>query len=302
MAWQLAGAPADRVTDQHLSGCLECSACHDVCPTGVPVADLRRAQRNLHDPVDPLRLEERLGELAPLIARDAGAVLAADALRRLVQSEAPTDRSAGPRSGGVLLLPGKLLELVRPDIDARLRRWEAATPARLVRDPALATALDRASGLLSDFGLATEHDAALAEVCAIFARRGYQDLTVVAIDRAILRLGCQPLPAGVRVTPATDLAPSAQPSDAAEVWDGPAQDPFRPVNLEALEEGADPAGAPVLLQRAALEGLQRLLESKRARVGGRRLVTADARTLVRFPGSRHVLDGVGRQPPLEVAR
>jgi len=292
MAWQAWDATFDHVAEQHLAACLECGACHDVCPTGVPVADLRRAQRHVHDTVAPHEIESRLAALAPLITRDAGACQARDAVLQMLRAAAPADHSSGPRSGGVLLLPGTMLTQVHPDPEKSLRCWEEGMGNRLVRDPALAAALDRASGLLSDFGLVNDHEAATRQVAHLFASRRYSDLFVAALDRTAFRVGGQPLPGGLTVLPATDLTPCALQFDGQDLWDGAAGDPFRPPHLEALEQAADPASGPVLLQPVALDGLHRLVEAKRARLDGRRLVTADARSLARFPGSHHVVDSL----------
>ena len=41
----LDGAAADPVASAHLAGCIECSACHEPCPTGVDFVLARRTQR-----------------------------------------------------------------------------------------------------------------------------------------------------------------------------------------------------------------------------------------------------------------
>jgi hypothetical protein len=207
------------------------------------------------------------------IARDPGADLTVRTVRALLADAGPDPARHGPRNGGVLLLTGTMLRLAAPIVADRLEAAVARHVPTLVRDPLLASALDRASGLLQDVGLSAEHDRAVTHVGELLATRRYERLTVAAFDLLSLRLAGEDLPPPVRVAPATSVL--ALTSRIASV-DFPAE--YRA------------ADAPVLLSAGALSAVRELVDAKRSWLHGRPWVTGDSRDLVRFPGSRHVAD------------
>lgn len=293
----LGGAQPDETWANHLAGCIECGACHVPCPTGVQVAVARQAHRSVSERLNPLAFERRVADLADVIDRDAGARITIDAVRDLLTAT-PDTKSRGSSSPGVLLLYGPMLRRAASTVVDQLETRLSTVGKELIQDPALATALERASGLLRDVGLSREHDQAVAEVADLINARGRCQLTVVVFDWLFLRLREVPLPANIRVVPAYEVfAPSAALARSV-VWDHPADADDSPLagalrRCEALPALLGPAGAPVLLSAPALRVLADLNAAKRTWLAGRSLVTMDARALMRFPGARHLTEFLG---------
>lgn len=294
IASMLTGGGGDTVASQHLAGCLECAACHIPCPTGVRFAVARRAHRDGTDRLARDGFERRVAELAETIGRDPGARLTVQSVRHLLDSGAYVDGGRrGPLTGGTLTLPGPMLRIAAPDLARRLDARPTGTGTAPVFDPLLAAALERASGLLRDVGLFDEHSRALARVREVVAARGYRQLTVAVFDRLLLRLAEEPLPDTLRiVSAATALASITARVPDDMFWDGGAGGPPDDfgASLLALPVEHHAAAAPVLLTDEALAALWRLVEAKRQWLDGRTLVTADARSLVRFAGARHIAE------------
>ncbi|WP_020663602.1 hypothetical protein [Amycolatopsis benzoatilytica] len=262
------------------------------------MAVARQAHRSVSERLNPLAFERRVADLADVIERDAGARITIDAVRDLLTAT-PDTTSRGSSSPGVLLLYGPMLRRAASTVVDQLETRISTVGKELIQDPALATALERASGLLRDVGLFREHDQAVAEVADLINARGRCQLTVVVFDWLFLRLREVPLPANIRVVPAYEVfAPSAAALARSVVWDHPADADDSPVadalrRCEALPALHGPAGAPVLLSAPALRVLADLNAAKRAWLAGRSLVTMDARALVRFPGARHLTEFLG---------
>jgi NAD-dependent dihydropyrimidine dehydrogenase PreA subunit len=292
----LAGESVDPVASTHLSGCIECSACYTPCPTGVRFAAARQAHRVATDSLDRQAFERRVAELADVIARDPGADLTVRSVRALLAETGPDPARCGPLDGGVLALTGTMLRFAAPNVVDRLEAALAERIPALVQDPPLASALDRASGLLRDVGLSTEHNRAVAQVAEVIADRRYKRLTVAVFDLLSLRLAGEAVSPQVRIVPAptvlplTFAIPMAPDSALCVGFDdavGGAEVVARPGDVP---REIRPASAPVLLAASALTAVHELVEAKRAWLQGRPLVTPDSRDLVRFPGSRHMAD------------
>jgi len=297
IASMLAGSHADPASSAHLSGCIECAACHPPCPTGVRFAVARRAHRSATESLDRSGFERRASKLADLIAHDPGADLTVRGVRELLDNTDSRPIQRGPRIGGVLALPGPLLRLAAPDVVIRLNAALAERTQVLVQDSDLSSALDRANGLLRDVGLTAEHDQAVGRIGEIVAARGYQRLTVAVFDLLAHRLTEEALPPALRVVPAPDAFPEAleatSPPDSA-VWGGTADEAIPAPKLfdgrSQVPADLQAATAPVLLAAAALVALWERIEAKRAWLRDHPLITPDARDLVRFPGARHLAD------------
>ncbi|MGH3939529.1 MAG: hypothetical protein ACRDTG_13040 [Pseudonocardiaceae bacterium] len=258
------------------------------------MAVARQAHRSAVEQLDPLAFERWVVDLAEVIERDAGATLTIEAVRDLLKTTLDAT-SPGSNSEGVLLLFGPMLRRAASTVVEELETRTSTGDLALIQDPALATALERASGLLRDVGLVKEHDRAVAEIADLIAARGYHQLTVAVFDWLFLRLREIPLPTNVRVVPACQVF---MPSDAAlprsVVWDHPADADLALPNAlrrcEALPAVHGPAAAPMLLSAPAQRVLADLITAKRTWLAGRSLVTMDARALVRFPGARHIAE------------
>jgi ferredoxin len=284
----------DSIASQHLAGCLECGACHTPCPTGVRIAVARRAHRADSEQLDQGEFAQKINELEGALEDDSGARLTMDSIRDLLT--APVSTYPGQwRSGDVLPLIGPMLRRAGPEIVAPLlARLSRATPA-VMHDPALVAALERAGGLLLDAGLVADHEQSLSDVVAIAKDHHQQQVTVAVFDHLMLRLRDLPLPPSLRIVPAHEVFPIlANIVPQSAVWDhGSEQDLGIPTALSGLTTLPEPhrtAAAPVLLSEAALATLRGLLDAKRAWLGERVLVSMDSRTLLRFPGSRHLAE------------
>jgi ferredoxin len=291
----LAGGPADATTSAHLAGCIECSACHTPCPTGVRFAVARRAHRIATDSLDRPAFEHRVAELADVIARDPGASLTVRSVQALLTDTGQEPTRSGPLSDGVLALTGTMLNLAAPRVVDRLEASLETRIPRLVRDAQLTSALHRASGLLLDVGLATEHQRALAQAGALIAARRYERLTVAVFDLLDLRLAAEALSPQLSVVAAPTLLPSASPIPTAPAssvclgFGGDVAD-ATPADYQSSDLPPDvhAASAPVVLTAHSLNAVRDLVQAKGVWLHGRPLVTADSRDLVRFPGSRHM--------------
>jgi hypothetical protein len=188
-----------------------------------------------------------------------------------------------------------MLRRAGPEIVASLlTRLPFATPA-LIHDPALVAALERAGGLLLDAGLVADHEESLADIETIIKARDYQKVTVAVFDHLTLRLRDLTLPPSLRIVPAHEVFPIlANTAPHSAVWDHGSEHylgvPTALSGLTALPESHQASGAPVLLSEAALATLRGLIDAKRAWLGERVLVSLDSRTLLRFPGSRHLAE------------
>lgn len=291
----LASAP-DPAAAQYLAGCLECGACHDPCPTGVRVAVARRAHRGATERLDRAAFDHRIAGLRAEMAADPGAELSVQAASDLLDARptGPGQRTAA--TNAVLPLAGPMLHRAAPDLVARAVACLRESGLELVDDPDLSTDLERASGLLHDLGLCADHDDALARVVA--AGRTGPPVTIVALDAASLRLRTQPLPAGMRVVPAHDVlvletndVPATAVRDSS-VAEASTAELGRFEHLPAVHLAA---GAPVLLAEPALATVRQVVAAQRSWLAGRRLITADARVLARFPGAIHVTALLGRR-------
>lgn len=285
----------DPVASRHLTGCLECGACHAPCPTGVRVAIARQTHRAATERLDHDAFTQRVSGLGYLIEHDPGAKLTIASVSDILANAVDRDRDSHWRQGEVLPLIGPMLRRAAPDLANRLiTRLQRATYA-LLYDPALTTALERASGLLRDVGLVADHEQALTDIQEIVTARGYQQITVAVFDHLVLRLRNEPLPSALRVMPAHELLPvSAGSAPASAIWDHtPAPDfdaPAAMTDYTPLPEPHRASGAAVLLSETVLTTLQELIAAKRSWVGERVLVTLDSRALVRFPRARHLAE------------
>jgi hypothetical protein len=229
--------------------------------------------------------------LADLIALDPGADITVRAVQSLLldadfEQDSPWQ---GPVDGGVLALTGTMLRLAAPDIADRLDATLNELFPGLVHDPRLSSALDRASGLLKDVGLVAEHDQAVAQVDKIVANRRYEQITVAVFDLLNLRLAREALPPQVRVVAApTAFARSLSFSHRGSAVRAGFHDPFRESEPDDIPVEFHPASAPVLLSPGALTAVRRCVGAKHKWLGGRLLITADSRDLVRFPSARHI--------------
>jgi ferredoxin len=282
----LAGRDRGLLASRYLAGCIECGACHDACPTGVRFATARRAHRAATESLDRAGFDQRAAELTDLVARDPGAQLVIRGIQALLAEPPPSPHRSGPLMGGMLVLPGLMLTLAAPSLISQLEAKLAGRATPIVRDLALSTALDRASGLLLDVGMSAEHDRAIAQIGEIVRQRGYQQVSIAVLDPLSLRLRNEPLPPQLRIVPAAEIFPFV-----AAAWDDCAEDSAQgadvPGRFVPLPAEHCAANAPVLLNRRALASLWKLIEAKRDWLDGRTLITPDARNLVRFAGARH---------------
>ena len=287
-AEMLAGGGRDPLASRHLAGCIECGACHAPCPTGVRFATARRAHRAATECLDRAGFDQRTAELADLIARDPGAHLVIRAVQALLAEPPPSPRRSGPLTAGVLVLNGPMLKLAAPGLISQLEAKMAGKGPPFVSDLALSAALNRASGLLLDVGMSAEHDLAVTQIGEIVRQRGYQQVSIAALDLLSLRLRDEPLPPQLRIIPASEVLPfDALPAASDDCAEGPAQGPGEFGRFVPLPAEHRAANAPVLLNHRALASLWELIEAKRGWLNGRTLITADARNLVRFAGARH---------------
>jgi hypothetical protein len=110
-----------------------------------------------------------------------------------------------------------------------------------------------------------------------------------------LRLRKLPLPANLHVVSpdeafelSSDLLPTSAVLDHGVLADTfPAA---RSPHLDVLPGAFVAADAPVLLSAAALRVLEDLINAEQRWLGNRSLITMDSRTLIRFPGSRHLAE------------
>jgi ferredoxin len=297
----------DAVAAAHLAGCLECGACHDPCPTGVRVAVARRSHRGATERLDRAGFHERAAALQAEIDAEPGAALVIAAVFGLLDDAArePDGHWDNAPPGAVLPLVGPLLRQVVPGAGSRAAARLRAAGLAVRQDVHLANALEHACGILHDVGLGAEHDTAVAAVTGALTER--EPLTVAVFDGTLMRLRDDPALSGLRVVAAPELLgldPGAVP-DAA-IWDDAAAGAMaRPPELSRLP-GIPPeyvaSGAPVLLARPALIMLRQLVAGARAHLAGRMLITTDARAVVRFPNSVHLLQLLGPRARIAAVR
>lgn len=288
-----AGGEVEARAMSHLSSCIECGACHEPCPTSVRVAVARRAQRSELSALPASSFEHHVAALSRLIGGDPGTALTVDAVRTLLPAPATTGLDpGGSTSGQVLPLYGPLLRRAAPALVRDLEGY-LATDERVLTDDRLLAALERAGGLLLDCSLSAEHDASVADAVELLSSRG-APLTVAVFDWLFLRLCQLSPPADVQVLPAHQVFPVRAPLPASAVWDH-AADAMIPISdrmegWDMLPRAHAAAASPVLLSGAALRIIHRLTAAKRIWLAGRTLITMDARSLVRFRGSRHLAE------------